>query len=209
MTGKTDCRFRSGSSGCGAERTTRGLAALYFQYGRYLLIASSRPGSLPANLQGVWNDQFLPPWDSKYTININTQMNYWPAESCALPECCEPLFDLIERMREPGRRTAWVMYGCRGFAAHHNTDIWADTAPQDSYIPASYWPLGAAWLCLHLWEHFRFTQDLAFLGRALETMKEAARFVMDYLVEGPSGELVTCPSVSPENRYRLPNGATG
>ena len=186
-----------------------GLVALYFQYGRYLLIASSRPGSLPANLQGVWNDQFLPPWDSKYTININTQMNYWPAESCALPECCEPLFDLIERMREPGRRTARVMYGCRGFAAHHNTDIWADTAPQDSYVPASYWPLGAAWLCLHLWEHFRFTQDLVFLGRALETMKEAARFVMDYLVEGPSGELVTCPSVSPENRYILPNGETG
>jgi alpha-L-fucosidase 2 len=186
-----------------------GLAALYFQYGRYLLIASSRPGSLPANLQGVWNDHFLPPWDSKYTININAQMNYWPAESCALPECHEPLFDLIERMREPGRVTARVMYGCRGFAAHHNTDIWADTAPQDTYIPASYWPLGAAWLCLHLWEHYRFTQDLPFLKRALETMKEAAVFVMDVLVEGPGGELVTCPSVSPENSYVLPNGETG
>ena len=186
-----------------------GLAALYFQYGRYLLIASSRPGSLPANLQGVWNDHFLPPWDSKYTININAQMNYWPAESCALPECHEPLFDLIERMREPGRVTARVMYGCRGFAAHHNTDIWADTAPQDTYIPASYWPLGAAWLCLHLWEHYRFTQDLAFLEQARETMKEAALFVMDVLVEGPGGELVTCPSVSPENSYVLPNGETG
>ncbi|OUM94216.1 MAG: alpha-L-fucosidase [Thermobacillus sp. ZCTH02-B1] len=186
-----------------------GLMALYFQYGRYLLIASSRPGSLPANLQGVWNDQFLPPWDSKYTININTQMNYWPAEPCALPECHEPLFELIERMREPGRRTARVMYGCRGFTAHHNTDIWADTAPQDTWLPASYWPLGAAWLCLHLWEHYRFTQDVAFLGRALETMKEAALFVMDYLVESPGGELVTCPSVSPENTYVLPNGETG
>lgn len=186
-----------------------GLMALYFQYGRYLLIASSRPGSLPANLQGVWNDHFLPPWDSKYTININAQMNYWPAESCALPECHEPLFDLIERMREPGRRTARVMYGCRGFAAHHNTDIWADTAPQDTYIPASYWPLGAAWLCLHLWEHYQFTQDADFLSRARETMNEAARFVMDYLVEGPGGELVTCPSVSPENTYVLPNGGTG
>jgi alpha-L-fucosidase 2 len=185
------------------------LMALYFQYGRYLLIASSRPGSLPANLQGVWNDSFLPPWDSKYTININAQMNYWPAESCALPECHEPLFDLIERMREPGRRTARVMYGCRGFAAHHNTDIWADTAPQDTYIPASYWPLGAAWLCLHLWERFRFSRDFGFLGRAQETMKEAALFVMDYLVEAPSGELVTCPSVSPENRYVLPGGETG
>jgi alpha-L-fucosidase 2 len=186
-----------------------GLMALYFQYGRYLLIASSRPGSLPANLQGIWNDRFLPPWDSKYTININAQMNYWPAESCALPECHEPLFDLIGRMREPGRRTARVMYGCRGFAAHHNTDIWADTAPQDTYIPASYWPLGAAWLCLHLWEHYRFTQDLRFLEQALETMKEAALFVMDYLVEGPGGELVTCPSVSPENTYVLPSGETG
>jgi len=186
-----------------------GLMALYFQYGRYLLIASSRPGSLPANLQGVWNDQFLPPWDSKYTININTQMNYWPAESCALPECHEPLFELIGRMREPGRVTARVMYGCRGFAAHHNTDIWADTAPQDTYIPASYWPLGAAWLCLHLWEHFRFTRDFGFLARSLETMKEAALFVMDYLVEGPGGELVTCPSVSPENSYILPDGETG
>ena len=93
----------------------------------------------------------LPPWDSKYTININTQMNYWPAEVCNLSECHEPLFDLIERMREPGRRTARVMYGCRGFTAHHNTDIYGDTAPQDIYIPATYWPMGAAWLCLHLW----------------------------------------------------------
>jgi alpha-L-fucosidase 2 len=186
-----------------------GLIALYFQFGRYLLIASSRPGSLPANLQGIWNDQFLPPWDSKYTININAQMNYWPAETCALSECHEPLFDLIERLRKPGRITAQSMYGCRGFTAHHNTDIWADTAPQDTYIPASYWPMGAAWLCLHLWEHFQFTQDLKFLEQAQETLSEAALFLLDYVVEGPNGELVTCPSVSPENTYVLPSGETG
>lgn len=185
------------------------LIALYFQYGRYLLIASSRPGSLPANLQGIWNHQWLPPWDSKYTININTQMNYWPAETCALSECHKPLFELIERLRAPGRITAQEMYGCRGFTAHHNTDIWADTAPQDTYVPASYWPMGAAWLCLHLWEHYRFTQEIHFLEQARETLVEAAMFVLDYLVAGPSGEMVTCPSVSPENTYRLPNGETG
>ncbi|GAA0134990.1 glycoside hydrolase family 95 protein [Paenibacillus sp. YSY-4.3] len=186
-----------------------GLIATYFQFGRYLLISSSRPGSLPANLQGIWNDSFLPPWDSKFTININAQMNYWPAENCNLNECHEPLFDLIERMREPGRVTARVMYGCRGFTAHHNTDIWADTAPQDMYLPASYWPMGAAWLCLHLWEHYRFSQDRYFLHRAYETMKEAAQFLLDYLIEDGEGRLITCPSVSPENSYKLPNGETG
>ncbi|WP_274366232.1 glycoside hydrolase family 95 protein [Paenibacillus thermotolerans] len=186
-----------------------GLMALYFQFGRYLLIASSRPGSLPANLQGIWNQHFLPPWDSKYTININAQMNYWPAEICGLPECHEPLFELLERMREPGRQTARSMYGCRGFMAHHNTDIWADTAPQDTYLPATYWPMGAAWLCLHLWEHYRFTQDRAFLAKAYDTMREASLFLLDYLVESPTGELVTCPSVSPENTYLLPNGESG
>lgn len=191
----------------GAE--DHGLIATYFQFGRYLLISSSRPGSLPANLQGIWNNSYLPPWDSKFTININAQMNYWPAENCNLTECHEPLFDLIERMREPGRVTARVMYGCRGFTAHHNTDIWADTAPQDKYLPASYWPIGAAWLCLHLWEHYRFTQDRFFLTRAYETMKEAALFLLDYLIEDDEGRLITCPSVSPENSYRLPNGETG
>ena len=185
------------------------LLALYFQFGRYLLIASSRRGSLPANLQGIWNQELLPPWDSKYTININTQMNYWPAETCALAECHEPLFDLIERLREQGRITAQKMYGCRGFTAHHNTDIWADTAPQDIYIPASYWPLGAAWLCLHLWEHYQFTQDVAFLARVQDVMAEAALFLLDYVVEGPGGEWITCPSVSPENTYLLPNGEAG
>jgi alpha-L-fucosidase 2 len=186
-----------------------GLVALYFQYGRYLLISSSRPGSLPANLQGIWNESFLPPWDSKYTININIQMNYWHAEICNLSECHLPLFDLIERMRVPGRITAETMYGCRGFMAHHNTDIWADTAPQDTYLPASFWPMGVAWLCLHLWEHYEFGRDKDFLAQAYLTMKEAALFLLDYLIEGPDGLLVTCPSVSPENTYMLSNGESG
>lgn len=186
-----------------------GLVALYFQFGRYLLIASSRPGSLPANLQGIWNPHFLPPWDSKFTININTQMNYWLAENCNLAECHLPLFDLIERMRAPGRETAAVMYGCRGFTAHHNTDLWADTAPQDAYPPATFWPMGAAWLCLHLWEHYAFGRDEAFLAEAYPTMKEAARFLLDYLIEGEDRRLITCPSVSPENTYVLPGGESG
>jgi alpha-L-fucosidase 2 len=186
-----------------------GLAELYFQFGRYLLISSSRPGCLPANLQGIWNQDMLPPWDSKFTININTEMNYWPAESCNLPECHEPLFDHIDRMLEPGRRTARVMYGCRGFVAHHKTDIWGDTAPQDIWIPATYWPMGAAWLCLHLWEHYEYGMDLEFLKRAYPVMKEAAEFLLDYLVEDDKGRLVTCPSVSPENTYILENGEKG
>ncbi|MCL6457588.1 MAG: glycoside hydrolase family 95 protein [Gorillibacterium sp.] len=186
-----------------------GLIALYYQFGRYLLVASSRRGSLPANLQGIWNDQFLPPWDSKYTININTQMNYWLAEAGNLAECHEPLFELIERMREPGRRTAREMYGCTGFVAHHNTDLWADTSPQDLYIPSSYWPMGAAWLCLHLWEHYQYGLDRSFLALKYPTLREAAVFFVDYLVELPDGRIVTTPSVSPENTYLLPNGTPG
>ena len=185
------------------------LTSLLFHYGRYLLIASSRPGSLPANLQGIWNDQFLPIWDSKYTININTQMNYWPAEVCNLSECHEPLFDLIERMREPGRLTARKMYGCGGFMAHHNTDIWADTAPQDTNTTSTYWPMGAAWLCLHLWEHYQYTLDRRFLEEKYETIKEASQFFVDFLVEAPNGEWVTCPTISPENVYMHPNGEKG
>lgn len=186
-----------------------GLYTLYFHFGRYLLTACSRPGSLPANLQGIWNDSMAPPWDSKFTININTQMNYWPAESCNLPECHEPLFELIERMRDNGRVTARTMYGCRGFVAHHNTDIWADTAPQDIYPPATQWVMGAAWLTLHLWEHYKFNPNPDFLKKAYETMKEAALFFTDFLVESPEGYLVTNPSVSPENRYLLRNGESG
>jgi alpha-L-fucosidase 2 len=186
-----------------------GLVCLYFQFGRYLLISSSRPGNLPANLQGIWNQDMLPAWDSKYTININTEMNYWLAESCNLPECHMPLFEHLDRMRLPGRKTAQVMYGCRGFVAHHNTDIWGDTAPQDIYVPATYWPMGAAWLCLHLWEHYEFNRDNKFLKWAFPIIKEAAEFFLDFLVEDSKGRLVTSPSVSPENTYILESGEKG
>jgi alpha-L-fucosidase 2 len=184
-----------------------GLAALYFQFGRYLLMACSRPGSQAANLQGIWNDNMTPPWESKYTININIEMNYWLAEAANLAECHLPLFDLIERMRGPGRETARRMYGCRGFVAHHNTDLWGDTVPVgDCYI----WPMGAAWLCLHLWEHYAFGGDQRFLReRAYPVMKEAAEFFLDYLVKDEQGRLLSGPSESPENSYRLPNGESG
>jgi alpha-L-fucosidase 2 len=185
-----------------------GLDALYFQFGRYLLIASSRPGGLPANLQGLWNDSLHPPWDSDYHLNINLQMNYWPVEVTNLPELHGPLFDFLETLREPGRRTARVHYGARGFVAHHITDVWGFTAPGD--LPrAGLWPMGAAWLAQHLWEHYRFGLDHDFLARAYPLMREAALFFLDYLVEDPQGRLLTGPSVSPENRYRLSNGAVG
>lgn len=195
-------RFHQGAS-------DPGLAALYFDFGRYLLASSSRPGSLPANLQGLWNQDFQPAWGAKYTININTEMNYWPAEVTNLAECHSPLFDLIERLVEPGRRTAQVMYGCRGFVTHHNTDIWADTCPTDRNLAASYWYMGSGWLALHLWEHYEFGRDLAFLQRAYPILKEASTFYLDFLVEDDKGRLVFCPTVSPENTYRLPNGETG
>lgn len=180
----------------------------FFNFGRYLLIASSRPGSLPANLQGIWNEDYAPAWGSKYTININTEMNYWPAMNCNLSECQEPLITHLEKMRENGRVTAREMYGCRGFMAHHNTDIWCDTAPQDVCLSASYWVMGAAWLSLHIWEQYQFSMDKAFLEKHYPTMQEAALFLIDYLIE--DGEyLVTCPTLSPENTYILPNGDTG
>lgn len=180
----------------------------YFQFGRYLLISCSRPGTLPATLQGLWNHQMKPSWDSKYTININTEMNYWPAETCNLSECHLPLFDLIERMVPNGQRTAKVMYGCRGFVAHHNTDIWADTAVQDLWIPGSYWVMGAAWLCTHQWTHYLYTKDMDFLKKSFPIMREAALFFLDFLIED-NGYLKTCPSVSPENTYILPSGERG
>ncbi|QGH32939.1 glycoside hydrolase family 95 protein [Gracilibacillus salitolerans] len=185
------------------------LISTYFQFGRYLLISSSRPNSLPATLQGIWNEKMLPPWDSKFTININAQMNYWPAEICNLSECHDPLFEHIEKIKKNGKKTAKSMYGCRGFTAHHNTDIWGDTAPQDIYMPATIWPMGAAWLCLHLWEHFEFTRNEKFLKNSYDTLKEAALFFVDFLVENEEGLLITTPSVSPENTYILPNGEKG
>lgn len=195
-------RFRTGA-------TDPHLLTLFFQYGRYLLLASSRPGDLPANLQGLWAAGMNPPWNSDYHLNINLQMNYWPAEPAHLGECHQPLFELIESLREPGRRTAQVHYGARGWVAHHITDIWGFTAPGDG-PQWGLWPMGAAWLCQHLWEHYAFNGDRDFLARrAYPAMKEAAEFFLDYLVEDPKGRLVSGPSISPENAYRLPNGTVG
>lgn len=186
----------------------KGLSKLYFDYGRYLLISCSRPGGLPATLQGLWNQDMLPPWDSKYTININTEMNYWPAEVCNLSECHLPLFELIKKMVPNGRRTARVMYGVGGFVCHHNTDIHGDTATQDHWIPGSYWVLGAAWLCTHQWTHYQYTLDKEFLEESFPIMREAASFFLDFMIEH-DGYLVTCPSVSPENTFILENGEMG
>ena len=186
-----------------------GLVNLVFAYGRYLLISSSRPGSLPANLQGIWNDSFSPAWDSKYTININAQMNYWPAEVTGLSELHEPLFELIKRMVPNGKKAASEMYGARGWVAHHNTDIWGDCAPQDTWQAASYWQMGAAWLCLHILEHYRYTKDSGFMEEYLPIVKEAALFFEDTLIPNEEGQLLVSPSVSPENTYVLENGEKG
>jgi alpha-L-fucosidase 2 len=198
----TDARLKRVQDGA----TDTGLEVLYFQFGRYLLISSSRPGSMAANLQGKWNDQLQPAWDSKYTININTEMNYWPAEVCNLSELHSPLFDLIENALVDGRRLAKDLYRSRGFVIHLNTDLWGDAVPIDG-VHAGLWPMGGAWLCLHLWDHYDFTRDKTFLARrAYPLMKEAAEFFLDYLVDDGNGHLVTGPSISPENQYQLPNG---
>jgi len=175
-------------------------AVLYFQFARYLLISCSRPGGQPATLQGLWNDSLTPPWDSKYTININTEMNYWPAEPANLSECVDPLTQMVLEMAETGTRTAQIQYGARGWVAHHNTDIWRATAPVDG--PAyGMWPMGGAWLCQNLWEHYLFTGDKEYLRKIYPAMKGAAQFFLDTLVEEPAHHwLVTCPSLSPENQ---------
>lgn len=186
-----------------------GLAALYFQFGRYLLMGSSRPGTMAANLQGIWNDLMAPPWDSKYTTNINVEMNYWPAEVGNLPETTGPFFDLVKMSLESGRRTAKEMYGARGFVFHHNIDAWADTAPVD-YAYCGIWPMGGAWMALHFWEHYQYGLDRTFLSReAYPVMKEASLFLLDFLIDDGKGHLVTNPSHSPENSYRLPDGTVG
>ncbi len=186
------------------------LAALYFQYGRYLLIASSRPGSQPANLQGIWNDLVRPPWSSNYTVNINTQMNYWPAESCNLAECALPLMDMVGECSQTGRKTASTNYGARGWTTHHNVDLWRQTAPvgDGSGDPVwANWAMGGAWLSQHLWEHYAFSLDTKFLREvAWPLMKGAAEFCLDWLVPDAQGRLVTCPSVSPENAFNTRDG---
>ncbi|MGO8764664.1 MAG: glycosyl hydrolase family 95 catalytic domain-containing protein [Limisphaerales bacterium] len=176
-------------------------AALYFQFGRYLLISSSRPGGQPANLQGLWNNSMNPPWQSKYTININTEMNYWPAEQCNLGECVEPLISMISDLSVTGARTAQELYGAGGWVAHHNTDLWRATGPID-FADSGMWPSGGAWLCDHLWDHYEYNPDKAYLKKVYPVMRGAAQFFLDTLVEDPTNHwLVTNPSVSPENTH--------
>jgi alpha-L-fucosidase 2 len=202
----TDERLRRVKAG---ERD-ESLAALYFQYSRYLLLSSSRPGSLPANLQGKWNDHMKAPWNSDYHTNINVQMNYWQSETAALPECHVPLFDFMQTLVAPGSKTAKVEYGANGWVVHHLTDIFGYTAPADGIW--GLWPMGAAWLARHPWDHYQFTGDRVFLERSgYPLMKGAAEFILDFLVEAPegtpvAGKLVPAPSHSPENKFRKADG---
>jgi alpha-L-fucosidase 2 len=192
----TDLRVKGFASG-----TDRGLAALYFHYSRYLLISSSRPGTQPANLQGIWNDSLSPPWGSKYTININTEMNYWPALSTNLEELMDPLTALVQDLAVTGARTAKSMYGARGWMAHHNTDLWRATAPIDG-PQWGMWPTGGAWLSQVLYERYEYNGDRAYLRTIYPLLKGAAEFFLDTLVEHPTrGWLITSPSLSPENPH--------
>ncbi|WP_340004379.1 glycoside hydrolase family 95 protein [Paenibacillus sp. FSL K6-0276] len=190
-----------------------GLVELLFHYGRYLLISSSRPGTQAANLQGIWNAVTRPPWSSNYTLNINTEMNYWPAEICNLAECHEPLLDLVGNMAKKGAETARVNYGTRGWVAHHNSDLWAQTAPVGDYGDGdpswAYWPMGGIWLTQHLWEHYAFGGDEEYLRTsAYPVMKEAALFALDWLIDDSNGRLVTSPSTSPEHKFRTAKGVS-
>lgn len=186
------------------------LEALLFQYGRYLLIASSRPGSQPANLQGIWNDMIRPPWSSNWTLNINAQMNYWLAQPANLSECHQPLLEMIRELSVNGRKTAQTNYGARGWTAHHNTDLWRQTAPVgdgEGHPMWANWPMGGAWLCQHLWEYYAFSGDTAFLRDfAWPVMKAAAEFCLDWLIEDGKGHLVTAPSTAPEITFHTPSG---
>lgn len=187
------------------------LLPIYFQLGRYMLISSSRPGTLAANLQGIWNESVDPPWGSKYTVNINTEMNYWLAERANLADCHLPLFDLEDATRGPGAVTAKKYYNARGMVVHHNTDIWGDSAPIDG-LGGGIWAMGAAWLSQHPWDHYEYGGDIGFLRtRAYPLLRENALFLLDYLTAPPpgtpyAGQLVTGPSCSPENKYKLPDG---
>jgi alpha-L-fucosidase 2 len=177
------------------------LAALYLQYGRYLLLGSSRPGGQPANLQGLWNEGTNPPWGGKYTININTEMNYWPADPAGLGPCVEPLLRMVEELSVTGAHTAQAMYGARGWVAHHNTDLWRASAPIDGPL-WGLWPCGGAWLCNTLWTHWDYDRDPAVLARLYPLLKGASLFFLDTLIEDPKGRgLVTSPSVSPEHEH--------
>ncbi|MFO7973568.1 MAG: glycoside hydrolase family 95 protein, partial [Candidatus Hydrogenedentota bacterium] len=199
----TDVRLRNVQKG----KPDPNLVALYFQFGRYLLISSSRPGNMPANLQGIWNEHLEAPWNADYHININLQMNYWPAEVTNLSECHLPFFDFIEGVAKRGRHTADATYDCRGFVAHHTTDAWHYTTPQGQVV-WGMWPMAGGWCAQHFMEHYRFTGDTTFLAdRAYPLLKNAALFYLDWLVEDPTtGKLVSGPSTSPENTFLTPDG---
>jgi alpha-L-fucosidase 2 len=191
-----------------------GLEALYFQFGRYLLISSSRPGGIPANLQGIWNPHIRPPWSSNYTANINSEMNYWPAEVTNLSETHEPLLRHIGNLSKTGEITARTFYNCGGWCCSHNTDIWAMTNPVGNFGNGdpvwANWSMAGPWYSLHLYDHFAFTCDTAWLkDYAWPLMKGAAQFCLDLLVTDPKGFLVTAPSTSPENKFKTPEGYTG
>jgi alpha-L-fucosidase 2 len=203
----TDERLKRLDKG-NAETTDPELMSTYYQYGRYLLVESSRNGirgSMPANLQGLWNEEMNASWNSDYHTNINIQMNYWPAEVTNLAECHMPLFDLMDALVKPGSETAKTLYGANGWTVHHLTDPFLTTTPCDG--PQGVWPMGAAWLCQHPWEHYAFSGDRKFLAdRAYPLMKGASEFILDFLVPAPMGtpvvgKLVTCPSHSPENKF--------
>ena len=205
----TDIRIAEFSSGNDPQ-----LAALYFQFGRYLLISCSRPGGQPATLQGLWNNKLYPPWDSKYTVNINTEMNYWPSEVTNLSEMNEPLVQMLKELSETGRQTAKSMYGANGWVLHHNTDIWRMNGPIDGSF-WGMWPMGGAWLCQHLFEKYAYSGDRDYLKSVYPVMKSAVEFYLDFLVEEPQHKwLVVCPSVSPENapachkKYSIAAGTT-
>ena len=206
----TDARLRAYRGGA----IDPALEVLYFQFGRYLMISASRPGSPAMNLQGIWNPHVRPPWSSNYTVNINTEMNYWPAETTNLAECHQPLLRFIGDLAKTGAVTARHFYGAGGWCVHHNSDIWALTNPVGDFGQGSpawaNWPMGGLWLSLHLWEHFAFTGNRAWLrASAYPLMKGAAEFALDWLVPGPDGHLVTAPSTSPENVYKTPEGYAG
>ncbi|MGC0144811.1 glycoside hydrolase family 95 protein [Pseudactinotalea sp. Z1732] len=223
--GRAEVRFAHGSSAPSDERLAAvnatglpeferdpALVALVFNYGRYLLVCSSRPGGTPANLQGIWNADLRPPWSSNYTTNINLQMNYWMAGPANLLEAAEPLFDLVEALADRGRRTAADLYGAPGWVAHHNSDIWGYTLPvgHGEHDPAwAFWPMAGPWLVRHLWEQVAFGADDGFARRAFEVGREAAAFCLHWLQEMPDGGLGTYPSTSPENRFRTPDGREG
>ena len=199
----TDDRVKGFSAG-----NDQALAALYFQYARYLLIASSRPGSQPANLQGIWNESLSPPWGSKYTININTEMNYWPALSANLEETMDPLTAMVQDLSVTGARTAREMYGASGWVTHHNTDLWRASAPIDG-PQYGLWPMGGAWLTMALWDRYEYTGDRTYLRTIYPLLKGAAQFFLDTLVEEPTHRwLVTSPSLSPENPHPFGTSVT-